>query len=465
MVREPLACVLSALERSSVEAVQAVLARCERGTWLANWTPPAWLRPHQVAAARRLAGSLQAFGGALLADAVGTGKTYVALGLATRYRRVAAIVPACLTTQWQRVAAHLSVPITTVSHERLSRRGSIPSCDLVIIDEAHRMRNPDTVRYDRCARTLGAAHVLLVTATPVVNGASDLVSLFRLALPDDALGFLGLPPLEAVVDPALTARLARAATRLTVARPAEILMDHGIALPAIRDGKILRAGTVPDRTLPILVDAIEALEYPGVPHGARHLLRAHAWHRLASSAAALRETVRRHLAYTDRALSCRTPGAPRRGIVRDLLGPGDDLQFEFGGLLSVTESTDLATRAVEEERERLLSLLQLLHPEAQSPKREQLAALLHERPSQTIVFCGSTATALELAHGLQWKHLAVAAGAKARIASGPIALQAALDLFAPSARRARRSPGHRTRVDLLIATASQRGSTFRTPTR
>ncbi len=451
-MREPLAWTLADLERSSAEAVHAVLARSERGTWLVDWTPPVWLLPHQAPAARRLAGSLLAFGGALLADAVGMGKTYTALGIATRYRRVTVVVPARLTAQWQRVAAHLSIPVATVSHERLSRGGSIPPSDLVIVDEAHRLRNPETVRYDRCARTLGNAHVLLVTATPVVNGVSDLVNLLRLVLPDDALGFLGLPPLDSIDDPALTGHFARVATRFTVARPTDVLADQGVSLPTICDGKVIRAATVPERGLPALVDALDALEYPGVPDGARHLLRAHAWHRLASSVAALRETMRRQLVYTDRALSWGTREAPGRRIVRELLGLGDDLQFELGCLLAGNESTDVAPGVLTAERERLLSLLRLLRAGTRNPKSERLTTLLRERPSQTIVFCGSTATALELAHSLGWKRLAVVAGGKARIASGPIAFEAALDLFAPVARRAERTPARRTRVDLLITT-------------
>ena len=43
---------------------------------------PPWLAPHQVPAAERLSAIIGRHGGALLADAVGLGKSYVALAVA-----------------------------------------------------------------------------------------------------------------------------------------------------------------------------------------------------------------------------------------------------------------------------------------------------------------------------------------------------------------------------------------------
>lgn len=451
MVREPLGWTLATLERRPVLETCAVLRHCERGPWLADWDPPSWLLPHQVAAARRLAASLRAFGGALLADAVGMGKTYVALAVAGRYSRVATVVPACLVSQWVRAAGYVSVPIVPVSHERLSRGGRIPASDLVVIDEAHRLRNPSTIRYDRCVRTLGSAHVLLLTATPVANGARDLLHLLRLFLADNALAFLGLPALGSAETPHHTLRLARAATRLTVARPAEVAVASGASLPTIRDGSVIRAPTTSWRTLRMLQGALEGLTFPGAPPGARHLLRAQLWHRLASSMAALRQTLRRHLAYADRAATVGS-GVIGRRMLRFLLGPGDGLQLELDGLLAGARGPALTLAELEAERERLLSLLDRLPDDRASPKSRRLAAVLGARPRRAIVFCGSGATAHELARHLGWKRLAVAASGKARIASGPISLEAVLDRFAPTARRFRRVADGRDGIDLLIAT-------------
>lgn len=56
--------------------------------------------------------------------------------------------------------------------------------DLVIVDEAHHMRNPQTLSF-QLGETLSdqADHILLLSATPVQTGAMDLLSLLRLIEP------------------------------------------------------------------------------------------------------------------------------------------------------------------------------------------------------------------------------------------------------------------------------------------
>ena len=61
---------------------------------------PPWLVPHQVPAAARLHGIIARYGGALLADAVGLGKSYVALAVALAQQApFSLIVPAVLVPQ------------------------------------------------------------------------------------------------------------------------------------------------------------------------------------------------------------------------------------------------------------------------------------------------------------------------------------------------------------------------------
>src|SRR5206468_2123518 len=90
---------------------------------------------------------------------------------------------------------------------------------LLVVDEAHRFRNPDTRRYRALAKLVVAARVLLVTATPVHNRLADLFHLFRLFLRDHELAALGVASLRRAaageVDPAT---LAAVAARLPVAR-------------------------------------------------------------------------------------------------------------------------------------------------------------------------------------------------------------------------------------------------------
>lgn len=434
--------------------MRALLAWAERGPILDAWNAPPWLLPHQVPAARRIAAMLERFGGALLSDAVGMGKTYVALAVATRYRRVSALVPAALVTQWRRVAARLDTACTVCSHEGLSRGARVPPADLIVVDEAHRMRNPETLRYDRCARDIGRADVLLVTATPLVNRTSDLTHLLRLFLPDNALAVLGVPSLEAAATSARDDALARAVSRLSVARPATILSHAGIHIPRVTDSAVVRAPAVQPQVLAALLQGIDGLALPGLPQGGgRQLLRAHLVHRLASSGAAFRETLRRHLAYIDRMLASDGNVTLRRSAVRVLLGPGDDLQLELPGFLAGENGERPSLDELDKERARLLALLGATpgngHP---SPKADRLRGLLARRcDARTLVFTSSTATALDLAGRLGWREVGVVAAGRARIASGRIGTDAVLDAFAPRARVAR-APAPRGAVRVLIAT-------------
>jgi helicase-like protein/SNF2 domain-containing protein len=162
--------------------------------------PPAWLRPAQVPSFRRVVAALRRHGGALLADPVGSGKTFVALAAAAALnpgRPVACLVPATLVEQWRASAARLGIPVCVVSHEAASR-GRLPDAarGLVLLDEAHRFRNPHIRRYRRVAPWLVGRPVLLISATPVVNRLEDLLHLLRLAVRDDVLRADGIPSIR-----------------------------------------------------------------------------------------------------------------------------------------------------------------------------------------------------------------------------------------------------------------------------
>jgi len=156
--------------------------------------PPAFLHGHQVDSWRRVLAALDSWGGALLLDPVGAGKTWVALGIAAAEPGgVVAIVPAILRAQWRAAALRASVPIELWTHERASR-GQVPvrSPALVIIDEAHRLRDPATRRVKTIAPWLVGRRALLLTATPIVNRARDMIALLRLVLPEAALDLDGI---------------------------------------------------------------------------------------------------------------------------------------------------------------------------------------------------------------------------------------------------------------------------------
>ncbi len=180
-------------DRGAPGDVAAALARAALPLQSSD-PPPAWLLPHQGRSHARLLAALRRFGGALLAEPVGSGKTYTALAAAsTLSGRATCIVPAALVTQWRATAARLGVPAEVSSHERASR-GTLPRArGLVLVDESHHYRNPDTRRYRHLARWLVGHRALLLSATPVVNRLSDLSAQLALILPDDALAPLGVP--------------------------------------------------------------------------------------------------------------------------------------------------------------------------------------------------------------------------------------------------------------------------------
>src|SRR5881398_3386101 len=152
-LREPLAALL----RPGTEAPPAVVAAAGARALLdlapleeAPQAWPRWLASHQVAAAQRLIAILQRYGGALLADAVGLGKSYVALAVAlTLGEPFALVVPAVLVPQWNALLASYGASAPVITHESLSasptRCRPLPPvaahCRLFVVDEAHRFRN------------------------------------------------------------------------------------------------------------------------------------------------------------------------------------------------------------------------------------------------------------------------------------------------------------------------------------
>ncbi|MEJ2502593.1 MAG: hypothetical protein P8177_04620, partial [Gemmatimonadota bacterium] len=114
------------------------------------------------------------------------------------------IAPASLRGQGRSLLRRAGAGWTLLSHTELSRgRVPHPSTSLVVVDEAHRFRNPRTLRYAALAGVAWAEprpRVLLITATPVNNGTEDLLHLLRLFLRDDALAPAGVPSLLAAFD-------------------------------------------------------------------------------------------------------------------------------------------------------------------------------------------------------------------------------------------------------------------------
>ncbi|MCB9798035.1 MAG: DEAD/DEAH box helicase [Alphaproteobacteria bacterium] len=179
---------------------------------------------YQRQAAQRLVAQLEDYGGAMLCDGVGLGKTYVATTVLVHYAnawreqlaqdgrsladdpfRVTILSPNSVVTTWQREAipplgAHGVVPahVRVVSHTKLSRilpnsqilERTPSQCsdmehlllsDLVVVDEAHNFRSVGARRTSVLRDLLRLQprkeqrrRVLLLTATPVNNSLEDL---------------------------------------------------------------------------------------------------------------------------------------------------------------------------------------------------------------------------------------------------------------------------------------------------
>src|SRR5436189_1964759 len=147
------------------------------------------LHPHQRRAVARVRALLNSAGGALLADSTGLGKTFVALAVAAGAQRALIIAPASLTESWRLAMTRAHVEARFISLEQLSPKTSAPPVadpDLVIIDEAHHLRNPRTKCYAAVAAICDRVDVLLLSATPLQNRRGDLVAQLALFLGDEA---------------------------------------------------------------------------------------------------------------------------------------------------------------------------------------------------------------------------------------------------------------------------------------
>lgn len=150
---------------------------------------------------------LDRFGGCIIADSVGLGKTFEALAIIKyhelRNDRVLVLVPKRLRDNWtlykandrRNVLAPDRFNYDVLNHTDLSRDGGLSgdidlahvnwgNYDLVVIDESHNFRNKKTprvgseTRYDRLMRKIikegVKTRVLMLSATPVNNRLADL---------------------------------------------------------------------------------------------------------------------------------------------------------------------------------------------------------------------------------------------------------------------------------------------------
>lgn len=175
----------------------------------------------QADGVKRMRRLLDEIGGVLVADEVGLGKTYLALEVIAaateeQRQRVLVAAPAALKTSvWDPLLERfdMSRRVTVHSYEEIRSRmdpdhpqhrefrDRAEDAALVIVDEAHNLRNAGAARSAALDRIILAGKhpkkVVLLTATPVNNSLIDLETLVKYFIRDDArFASIGIPSIH-----------------------------------------------------------------------------------------------------------------------------------------------------------------------------------------------------------------------------------------------------------------------------
>lgn len=144
------------------------------------------LTMYQQEGVTRIIKAIEDFGGAMLADSVGLGKSYQGLEAIRRLqvkhgkRQALIICPAQLKRNWENMVAISDVWAQVYSMETLAKK--LPkkkNFDMIVIDESHNFRNKRTKRYKQLELLLARnpdSSVLLMTATPINTSMKDLLA-------------------------------------------------------------------------------------------------------------------------------------------------------------------------------------------------------------------------------------------------------------------------------------------------
>ncbi len=400
---------------------------------------PWWLRPEQERSFRRALHAIRRHGGAMLADPVGSGKTYVALAVASvlePQRPAVCLVPATLLAQWRATADSLGLTIGVASHEAASR-GRLPASrpGVVIVDEAHHFRNPATWRYRHTAPWLVGRRVLLVTATPVVNRLSDLLHQLLLGVRDDALAAEGVVSLRALLgrgqaSPALGELVIESA-------PSE---GHRPARKCVGSRPDPAESSAAEASFASL-DRLRLSRLPGTEALVRTVLRRAA----ASSPAALSAALRRYRNLLLHARDAASAGRPLdRAAIRRFAGELEDQLVWWELMPASDDSNDLSL-------EDLDVIGEVLRESARAEERpdgkvERLRRLLADG-KPTLVFTSRRETVRYLRDRLAPPPLAWCTGVRAGLGACPLPRATVLGWFREAGRPAEGLP-----VRHLIAT-------------
>lgn len=162
--------------------------------------------PHQLAVLRRVIGKMR--GRAILADEVGLGKTIEAAMVLTEYylrglvKKVLILTPASLCRQWQMELQdkfglrfmtarrpedweHYDLIVASIDAAKRPENAEVIlrlNFDMLIVDEAHKLKNVNTRNY-QLVSGIHKKYFLLLTATPLQNNLKELYNLITLLRP------------------------------------------------------------------------------------------------------------------------------------------------------------------------------------------------------------------------------------------------------------------------------------------
>jgi len=190
----------------AIRAEQQLAIPDFEGLQAPNYLPGLTPLPHQLEAARQVVENMN--GKAILADEVGLGKTIEAGLILKEYmirglvKKVLILVPASLVTQWAMelntkfhipavaqkksyVWDQCDVVVSSIDTAKRNPHRELvfkQDYDMVIIDEAHKLKNNKTKNYE-FAQNLKKKFCLLLTATPIQNKIEEIFNLVSLLKP------------------------------------------------------------------------------------------------------------------------------------------------------------------------------------------------------------------------------------------------------------------------------------------
>ncbi|MGD8191599.1 DEAD/DEAH box helicase [Brevibacillus ginsengisoli] len=190
----------------ALEAEEAISVKAFDELQALKYLPNIQPFDHQLVTAKKVLNEMR--GRAILADEVGLGKTieaglvmkeYMVRGLA---KKILILVPASLVIQWTKeLNQKFGIPAVAQKKEYMWRQHDVVvasidtakrdphrshvldiSYDMLIIDEAHKLKNKRTRNY-QFVKEVKKKYCLLLTATPIQNEMDELYNLINLLRP------------------------------------------------------------------------------------------------------------------------------------------------------------------------------------------------------------------------------------------------------------------------------------------